>query len=263
MSAGGTGGVGGRREKTTALANECDSRCGAGAATLTDEELEGGTGGTGSLSAHTVGPISSHSRASLCTRFAICLAQKSTPRRSRNPSRRRVLGSAAPYGTPRIGTVVDQPASPNRVAPRVDRVDWCGTYCAGRGTGGRRYGAVCGRVRIGWRVRSPGTGAWQPSLGITGGVEAVDQAVCAAAGVPHVAAPYRPSRSFPPSCRKPAASSPSSLPSAAAARGSGRSVSQFLPGPPWQLHSGMVSAFPLSARDSDQRESWRSCAALE
>ena len=94
MSAGGTGGVGGRREKTTALADECDSRCGAGAATLTDEELEGGTGGTGSLSAHTGGPISSHSRASLCTRFAICLAQKSPPRRSRNPSRRRVLGSA-------------------------------------------------------------------------------------------------------------------------------------------------------------------------
>ena len=41
MSAGGTGGVGGRREKTTALADECDSRCGARAATLTDEELEG------------------------------------------------------------------------------------------------------------------------------------------------------------------------------------------------------------------------------
>jgi hypothetical protein len=119
MSAGGTGGVGGRREKTTALADECDSRCGACAATLTDEELEGGTGGTGSLSAHTGGPISSHSRASLCTRFAICLAQKSTPRRSRNPSRRRVLGSAAPYGTPRIGAVVDQLALPNRVAPRV------------------------------------------------------------------------------------------------------------------------------------------------
>ena len=126
MSAGGIGGVGGRREKTTALADECDSRCGACAATLTDEELEGGTGGTGSLSAHTGGPISSHSRASLCTRFAICLAQKSTPRRSRNPSRRRVLGSAAPYGTPRIGAVVDQLALPNRVAPRVDRGDWCG-----------------------------------------------------------------------------------------------------------------------------------------
>ena len=85
MAAGGTGGVGGRREKTTALADECDSRCGARAATLTDEELEGGTGGTGSLSAHTGGPItSSHSRAGLCTRFAICLAPKSTPRRSRN-----------------------------------------------------------------------------------------------------------------------------------------------------------------------------------
>ena len=85
MSAGGTGGVGGRREKTTALADECGSRCGARAATLTDEELEGGTGGTGSLSAHTGGPItSSHSRAGLCTRFAICLAPKSTPRRSRN-----------------------------------------------------------------------------------------------------------------------------------------------------------------------------------
>jgi hypothetical protein len=84
MSAGGTGGVGGRREKTTALADECGSRCGARAATLTDEELEGGTGGTGSLSAHTGGPISSHSRASLCTRFAICLAPKSTPRRSRS-----------------------------------------------------------------------------------------------------------------------------------------------------------------------------------
>jgi hypothetical protein len=41
MSAGGIGGVGGRREKTTALADECDSRCGACAATLTDEELEG------------------------------------------------------------------------------------------------------------------------------------------------------------------------------------------------------------------------------
>ena len=124
MSAGGTGGVGGRREKTTALADECDSRCGACAATLTDEELEGGTGGTGSLSAHTGGLISSHSRASLCTRFAICLAQKSTPRRSRNPSRRRVLGSAAPYGTSRIGAVVDQLALPNRVAPGVDR---CGS----------------------------------------------------------------------------------------------------------------------------------------
>jgi hypothetical protein len=125
MSAGGIGGVGGRREKTTALADECDSRCGACAATLTDEELEGGTGGTGSLSAHTGGPISSHSRASLCTRFAICLAQKSTPRRSRNPSRRRVLGSAAPYGTPRIGAVVDQLALPNRVAPRVDQCETC------------------------------------------------------------------------------------------------------------------------------------------
>jgi hypothetical protein len=32
-----------------------------------------------------------------------------------------VLGSAAPCGTPRIGTVADQLASPNRVAPRVDR----------------------------------------------------------------------------------------------------------------------------------------------
>jgi hypothetical protein len=126
MSAGGIGGVGGRREKTTALADECDSRCGACAATLIDEELEGGTGGTGSLSAHTGGPISSHSRASLCTRFTICLAQKSTPRRSRNPSRRRVLGSAAPYGTPRMGEMVDQLALPNRVAPRVDRGDWCG-----------------------------------------------------------------------------------------------------------------------------------------
>jgi hypothetical protein len=41
MSAGGTGGVGGRREKTTAWADEWDSRCGARAATLTDEELEG------------------------------------------------------------------------------------------------------------------------------------------------------------------------------------------------------------------------------
>ena len=99
MSAGGTGGVGGRREKTTALADECGSRCGARAATLTDEELEGGTGGTGSLSAHTGGPISSHSRASLCTRFAICLAPKSTPRRSRNSPAGRVLGSAAPCDT--------------------------------------------------------------------------------------------------------------------------------------------------------------------
>ena len=119
MSAGGTGGVGGRREKTTALADECDSRCGACAATLTDEELEGGTGGTGSLSAHTGGPISSHSRASLCTRFAICLAQKSPPRRSPNPSRRRVLGRQAPHDTPRIGTVSDQLALPYRVAPRA------------------------------------------------------------------------------------------------------------------------------------------------
>jgi hypothetical protein len=33
---------------------------------------------------------------------------------------------------------------------------------------------------------------WQPSLSITGGEEAVDQAVCAAAGVPRVAALYRP-----------------------------------------------------------------------
>ena len=155
MSAGGTGGVGGRREKTTALADECDSRCGACAATLTDEELEGGTGGTGSLSAHTGGPISSHSRASLCTRFAICLAQKSTPRRSRNPSRRRVLGSAAPYGTPRIGAVVDQLALPNRVAPRVDRGDWCGTRGARRRLAyRRRFGAVCGSVRTGWRGRA-------------------------------------------------------------------------------------------------------------
>jgi hypothetical protein len=80
---------------------------------------------------------------------------------------------------------------------------------------------------------SPGTGAWQPSLGITGGVEAVDQAVCAAAGVPHVAAPYRPSRSFPPSCRKPAPSKPAPPPPAAAARGCDRSVSRFLPRHPW------------------------------
>ena len=139
MSAGGTGGVGGRREKTAALADECGSRCGARAATLTDEELEGGTGGTGSLSAHTGGPISSHSRASLCTRFAICLAQKSTPRRSRNPSRRRVLGSASSYAAHRESrTVVDQLALPNRVAPRPDRcgllwnrripADWCSLW---------------------------------------------------------------------------------------------------------------------------------------
>jgi hypothetical protein len=33
----------------------------------------------------------------------------------------RVLGSAAPHDTPRIGTVADQLALPNRVAPRVDR----------------------------------------------------------------------------------------------------------------------------------------------
>ena len=124
MSAGGTGGVGGRREKTTALADECDSRCGACAATLTDEELEGGTGGTGSLSAHTGGPISSHSRASLCTRFAICLAPKSTPRRSRNRPAggfwvRQLLAAHR-----ESRTVVDQLALPNRVAPRVDR---CGS----------------------------------------------------------------------------------------------------------------------------------------
>ena len=156
MSAGGTGGVGGRREKSTALADECDSRCGACAATLTDEELEGGTGGTGSLSAHTGGPISSHSMASLCTRFAMSLAQKSTPRRSRNPSWRWVLGSAAPCDTPRIGAVVDQLALPNRVAPRADRGGWYGTRGARRRLAYRRpYGAVCGRIRTGWGVRSP------------------------------------------------------------------------------------------------------------
>ena len=124
MSAGGTGGVGGRREKTTALADECGSRCGARAATLTDEELEGGTGGTGSLSAHTGGPISSHSRASLCTRFAICLARKSTPRRSRSRPAggfwvRQLLAAHR-----ESRTVFNQLALPNRVAPRVDR---CGS----------------------------------------------------------------------------------------------------------------------------------------
>ena len=39
--------------------------------TLTGEELVGGTGGTGSLSAHTGGQISSNGKTSLCSRFAI------------------------------------------------------------------------------------------------------------------------------------------------------------------------------------------------
>ena len=43
----------------------------------------------------------------------------------------RVLGSAAPRGTPRIGAVVDQLARRNRVAPRADR---CGVW----GTWGRK-----------------------------------------------------------------------------------------------------------------------------
>ena len=30
---------------------------------------------------------------------------------------------SAPHGTPRIGAVVEQPATPRRVAPRVDHVD--------------------------------------------------------------------------------------------------------------------------------------------
>ena len=42
-----------------------------------------------------------------------------------------------------------------------------------------------------------------------------------------------------------------SLPPVAAARGCGRSVSQFLPGPPWQLRSGM---FRCQCCDRDQRE---------
>jgi hypothetical protein len=39
----------------------------------------------------------------------------------------RVLGSAAPHDTPRIDAVADQLALPNRVAPRAEAVDECGT----------------------------------------------------------------------------------------------------------------------------------------
>jgi hypothetical protein len=153
MSAGGTGGVGGRREKTTALADECDSRCGACAATLTDEELEGGTGGTGSLSAHTGGPISSHSRASLCTRFAICLAPKSTPRRSRNrpaggfwvwqllaAHRKSVRWSVSlHYRIASLQGWIDvEPAVPCKDRPRA--AVWCNRAA----------------LATGWHVRSPG-----------------------------------------------------------------------------------------------------------
>jgi hypothetical protein len=53
-------------------------------------------------------------------------------------------GFGGSFDTPRIAAVVDQLALPNRVAPRVDRVD------PGRCRG---YGAVCGRVRTGWHVR--------------------------------------------------------------------------------------------------------------
>ena len=125
MSAGGTGGVGGRREKTAALADECGSRCGARAATLTDEELEGGTGGTGSLSAHTGGPIAAATAGPACA--------PGSPYASHQRAR---LDEAVvvppggfwvrqtPCGTPRIGAVVDQLALSNRVAPRVDR---CGS----------------------------------------------------------------------------------------------------------------------------------------
>ena len=67
----------------------------------------------------------------------------------------RVLGSAAPCGTPRIGAVVDQLALPNRVAPRPDRCGLVWNLCARRGTGCLCRGAICGRARTGWRVRSP------------------------------------------------------------------------------------------------------------
>lgn len=60
----GIGGTGVRRDKT-ALAGEGDPRCGT-CTSLTGEELVGGTGGTGSLSAHTGGPISSNGKTSLC-----------------------------------------------------------------------------------------------------------------------------------------------------------------------------------------------------
>jgi hypothetical protein len=60
----GFGGTGVRRDKT-ALIDDCDPRCGT-CTGLTGEELVGGTGGTGSLSAHTGGPISSNGKTSLC-----------------------------------------------------------------------------------------------------------------------------------------------------------------------------------------------------
>ena len=72
----GIGWVGVRRDKT-ALAEECDPRCGT--CSLTGEELVGGTGGTGSLSAHTGGQISSNGKTSL-SRFAISVMIRETDR---------------------------------------------------------------------------------------------------------------------------------------------------------------------------------------
>jgi len=72
----GFGGIGIRRGKA-ALVVECGPRCGV-CTNLTGGDLVGGTGGTGSLSAHTGGHISSHGTSSLCRRFAICFMTRTT-----------------------------------------------------------------------------------------------------------------------------------------------------------------------------------------
>ena len=60
--------------------------CGAKSATTSSSSLHysdrrrvsGGTGGTGSLSDHTGGHIRSHSKTSLCRRFAMCFMIRTT-----------------------------------------------------------------------------------------------------------------------------------------------------------------------------------------